>query len=215
MISLETLSTLLSIGETDLIEELILALLASPQLALFFEKFPGMKKALLRDVPRWKAEIDAELKATPVPDMLAEEFQLFQRIQLLSDREFSQQLDETLAHLERLTSPFLEKARRLLLHNDPGNLSTAQHTLFLQRWRLSLTLQTLTLNEQLLEQQRERLMAELQQRMALSGQLAPVLADDDEAAAGRLWDMGKAPLQHGDYQLMLQYGDFLLRSSLN
>ena len=59
MISLETLSTLLSIGETELIEELILVLLASPQLALFFEKFPGMKKALLRDVPRWKAEIDA------------------------------------------------------------------------------------------------------------------------------------------------------------
>ena len=39
MISLETLSTLLSIGETELIEELIVALLASPQLALFFENF--------------------------------------------------------------------------------------------------------------------------------------------------------------------------------
>lgn len=39
MISLETLSTLLSIGETELIEELILALLASPQLALFLKSF--------------------------------------------------------------------------------------------------------------------------------------------------------------------------------
>ncbi len=44
MIPLETLSTLLSVGETELIEELIIALLASPQLALFFEKFPGLKK---------------------------------------------------------------------------------------------------------------------------------------------------------------------------
>lgn len=61
----------------------------------------------------------------------------------------------------------------------------------------------------MLEQQRERLLAELQQRMALSGQLAPILGDDDEAAAGRLWDMSKASLQPGDYQLMLQYGDFL------
>ena len=209
MISLETLSALLSIGEAELIEELILALLASPQLAIFFEKFPGLKQAMLRDVPRWKAEINAELKATPVPETLADEFQLFQRAQLLSHHDFSQQLPEILEALTQLPSPFLEEAQRLLQHTDAHQLSGAQHTLFLQRWRLSLTLQTLTLNEQLLEQQRERLMAELQQRMALSGQLAPLLSDNDEAAAGRLWDMSKAPLQHGDYQLMLEYGDFL------
>ncbi|CAH6148191.1 MULTISPECIES: ATPase RavA stimulator ViaA [Pantoea] len=209
MIPLETLSTLLSVGETELIEELIIALLASPQLALFFEKFPGLKKALLRDVPRWRAEINAELKTTPVPATLAEEFQLFQRVQLLSDREFSHQLNATLQALESLPSPFLDEANRLLQHTDISHLSSAQHQLFLQRWRLSLTLQTLTLNQALLEQQRERLLAELQQRMALSGQLAPILGDDDEAAAGRLWDMSKASLQPGDYQLMLQYGDFL------
>ncbi len=212
MISLETLSALLSIGEAELIEELILALLASPQLAIFFEKFPSLKKAMMRDVPRWKAEINAELKATPVPETLASEFQLFQRAQLLlSHHDFSQQLPEILTALTQPPSPFLEEAHRLLQHTDPHQLSGAQHTLFLQRWRLSLTLQTLTLNEQLLEQQRERLMTELQQRMALSGQLAPMLSDDDEAAAGRLWDMSKAPLQHGDYQLMLEYGDFLAK----
>jgi len=126
MISLETLSTLLSIGETELIEELIIALLASPQLALFFEKFPGLKNALLRDVPRWKAEINAELKATPVPAVLAEEFQLFQRVQLLSDRQFSQQLDDTLQTLERLPSPFIDEARRLLQHTDIHHLSLHQ-----------------------------------------------------------------------------------------
>ena len=209
MISLETLSALLSIGEAELIEDLILALLASPQLAIFFEKFPGLKQAMLRDVPRWKAEINAELKATPVPETLAGEFQLFQRAQLLSHHDFCQQLPEILNALTQLPSPFPEEAHRLLQHTDAHQLSGAQHTLFLQRWRLSLTLQTLTLNEQLLEQQRERLMAELQQRMALSGQLAPLLSDDDEAAAGRLWDMSKTSLQHGDYQLMLEYGDFL------
>ncbi len=104
MISVETLSTLLSIGETELIEELIIALLASPQFALFFEKFPGLKKALLRDVPRWKAEINAELKATPVPEMLSQEFQLFQRVQLLSHHEFNHQLSDTLDTLDRLPS---------------------------------------------------------------------------------------------------------------
>ncbi|ADU71257.1 ATPase RavA stimulator ViaA [Pantoea sp. At-9b] len=209
MISLETLSTLLSIGETELIEELILALLASPQLAMFFEKFPRLKQAMMRDLPRWRAEIAEEMKNTAVPETLAQEFQLFQQAQLFNQHEFNQQLPAIISQLKSLPSPFIEEASKLLLHTDSDQVSNAQHTLFLQRWRLSLTLQTLTLNQQLLEQQRERLMAELQQRMALSGQLAPILTDDDEAAAGRLWDLSKAPLQHGDYELIVQYGDFL------
>ncbi|WP_394541693.1 ATPase RavA stimulator ViaA [Pantoea sp. SGAir0418] len=209
MISLETLSTLLSICETELIEELIVALLASPQLALFFEKFPRLKQAMMGELPRWRAEIAAQMKTTPVPDALAREFQLFQQMQLLSSHAFSEQLPAIMTQLKALPSPFIEEASKLLLHTDSAQLSNAQHTLFLQRWRLSLTLQTLTLNETLLEEQRERLMAELQQRMAISGQLAPILTDDDEAAAGRLWDLSKAPLQHGDYELIVQYGDFL------
>lgn len=211
MISLDALSTLLSVGESELIEELMLALLASPQLALFFEKFPRLKQAMLRDLPRWRAEIAEQIKTTPVPAALAQEFQLFQHMQLLSSAAFSQQLPVIMAQLKTLPSPFTEEASRLLLHTESHQLSNAQHTLFLQRWRLSLTLQTLTLNESVLEAQRERLMAELQQRMAISGQLAPVLTDDDESAAGRLWDLSKAPLQKGDYQLIVQYGNFLAR----
>ena len=209
MISLETLSTLLSIGETELIDELILALLATPQLTLFFEKFPRMKQAMLRDLPRWRAEIAGQMRSTPVPAVLAQEFQLFERLQLLSSRDFSAQLPHLLEQLQKLPSPFLTEARMLLQRNEGPELSNAQHRLFLQRWRLSLTLQTLTLNETLLEAQRERLLAELQQRMALSAQLAPVLSDEDEAAAGRLWDLSKASLQPGDYTLIVQYGAFL------
>jgi len=209
MISLETLSSLLSIGEGELIEELILVLLASPQLALFFEKFPRMKNALLRDLPRWRAEILENLKTTPVPEALAKEFALFQQYQTFSTAIFCQQLAPLLVELDDLQSPFIEQAHSLISHSESNNLSQAQHTLFLQRWRLNLTLQTLTLNQQLLEQEREKLLAELQQRLAISGQLAPVLADDDEAAAGRLWDMSASKLQYGDYKLIVQYGDFL------
>ncbi|QKJ89198.1 ATPase RavA stimulator ViaA [Paramixta manurensis] len=209
MFSLETLSMLLAISEEQLIEDLILALTASPQLVLFFEKFPHLKQALLREVPRWKAEIGERFKATPVPEALAQEFQLFQRYQMLSDDAFSDQLNQLLSALTALNSPFVGQAQTLFSHRDAAQFSRAQHTLFLQRWRLSLTLQTLTLNQQLLDQEKEKLLAELQQRMALSGQLASILADEDEAAAGRLWDMSAAPLQRGDYQLIVQYGDFL------
>ncbi|MCT2385413.1 ATPase RavA stimulator ViaA [Erwinia pyrifoliae] len=209
MISLDTLSLFLSINENDLVEELIMTLLASPQLAIFFEKFPALKTALTRDLPRRKAEILQQLKSTALPPQLEAEFQRFQQFQTLSLGDFNAGLAELLVWLNQQRSTFHQKAQELVDNNDTRQLSSAQQTLFLQRWRLSLTLQTLTLNQQLLDQERERLLAELQQRLAVSGQLAPVLADDDEASAGRLWDLTRGELQRGDYQLIVQYGDFL------
>lgn len=50
MLSLATLDLLLSISEGELIEEMVVGLLASPQLALFFEKFPRIKRALMKDI---------------------------------------------------------------------------------------------------------------------------------------------------------------------
>lgn len=209
MISLDTLSMLLTISENELIEEVAIAMLASPKLAAFFKKFPGLKNALTRDLPNWKAGVLQQLKSTPVPDDVAEEFSRFQHFQTLNSHEFSAQLPALLQWLDTNHSPFAEKARHLVEHTENGHLSPAQQTLFLQRWRLSLTLQTLSLNQQLLDQERDKLLAELQHRMAMSGQLAPVLASDDEAAAGRLWDLTRSSLQREDYQLIVQYGDFL------
>jgi uncharacterized protein with von Willebrand factor type A (vWA) domain len=51
----------------QLIEDILLALLAAPQLAIFFEKFPRLKNALLRDMPRWRERLRARLQHTPRP----------------------------------------------------------------------------------------------------------------------------------------------------
>ncbi len=54
MLTLDTLNVMLAVSEEGLIEEMLLALLASPQLAVFFEKFPRLKNALTEDIPRWR-----------------------------------------------------------------------------------------------------------------------------------------------------------------
>ncbi|OON40279.1 hypothetical protein BTJ39_10335 [Izhakiella australiensis] len=208
MISLDTLSVFLAISEQELIDELIVVLLASPQLAAFLDKYPGLKNALLRDVPRWKAEILDRLQTTSAPQALAQEFHLFQQSQTVDAAAFNQQLPAILNALQSNRSPFAEEAGKLVENSGGTAFSSAQRTLFIQRWRLSLTLQTLSLDQTLLEQEREKLLAELQQRLAMSGQLAPVLAEN-ETSAGQLWDMSRGSLQRGDYQLILQYGDFL------
>lgn len=206
MLTLETLNVMLTISEETLVEELIVLLLASPQLALFFEKFPRLKHAITEDIPRWREALKKHLKETAVPPELAEEVLSYQQSQLLPTSQFIVQLPQILALLEKLHSPFAARARQMVTDNP--QFTPALHTRFLQRWRLSLVVQTTTFNQQLLEEEREQLLSEVQERMTLSGQLEPVLVEN-ENAAGRLWDMSAGQLKRGDYQLIIKYGDFL------
>lgn len=206
MLTLDTLNVMLAVSEEGMIEEMILALLASPQLAVFFEKFPRLKTAITNDLPRWREALRSRLKDTRVPPALMEEVMCYQQSQLLSSAQFVVQLPRILALLHRLHSPWAAQAQQLVDNN--AVFTPALHTLFLQRWRLSLVVQATTLNQQLLEEEREQLLSEVQERMTLSGQLDPVLAEND-TAAGRLWDMSAGQLRRGDYQLIVKYGDFL------
>lgn len=206
MLTLDTLNVMLSVSEEGLIEEMLLALLASPQLALFFEKFPRLKHAITEDIPRWRESLKNRLKEVDVPPELVDEVMCYQQCQKLSTTQFIVQLPQTLTLLHKLQSPFAAQAQQLVDGN--ATFTPALHTLFLQRWRLSLVVQTTTLNQQLLEEEREQLLSEVQERMTLSGQLDPVLVEN-ENAAGRLWDMSAGQLKRGDYQLIVKYGEFL------
>ncbi|EMW47263.1 hypothetical protein EC2770900_4133 [Escherichia coli 2770900] len=73
MLTLDTLNVMLAVSEEGLIEEMIIALLASPQLAVFFEKFPRLKAAITDDVPRWREALRSRLKDARVPPELTEE----------------------------------------------------------------------------------------------------------------------------------------------
>lgn len=84
MLTLDTLNVMLTVSEEGLIEEMIIALLASPQLAVFFEKFPRLKAAITDDVPRWREALRSRLKDARVPPELTEEVMCYQQSQLLS-----------------------------------------------------------------------------------------------------------------------------------
>ncbi|PVZ81906.1 ATPase RavA stimulator ViaA [Serratia sp. S1B] len=210
MLNFETLDLLLSIAEEELIEEIIVGMLATPTLALFFNKFPAIRRALNRDLPRWKLQLKERVHQAMVPPALAQEFYRYQQCQLESSNQFLHNLNDTLNLLHQIASPFYQQAQSMVDTADLANhsLDDSFQTLFLQRWRISLTLQATLLHHQLLDQEREQLMTELQERLALSGALEPVLAEND-TAAGKLWDMSKGQLQHGDYQRLVEYGDFL------
>ncbi len=79
MLTLDTLNVMLAVSEEGLIEEMIIALLASPQLSVFFEKFPRLKAAITDDVPRWREALRSRLKDARVPPELTEEVMCYQQ----------------------------------------------------------------------------------------------------------------------------------------
>ena len=62
MLTLDTLNVMLAVSEEGLIEEVVITLLASPQLAAFFEKFPKLRKAMTDDLPRWRDNLRQRFK---------------------------------------------------------------------------------------------------------------------------------------------------------
>ncbi len=208
MLSLATLDLLLSINEGQLIEEIILTLLATPQLAVFFEKHPRLKKALLRDLSGWKKDLKQKLQQAVVPQQLAEEFQLYQQSLAKPTEKFFDQLPAILDKLNEIDSPFAAEMNKLA---TPATTNlAARQALIIQKWRISLILQVTTLHKELLEQEKEQLLAELQRRLALSGNLEEILGEN-EHAAGRLWDLSKGILFSSNYndRLLTRYSEFL------
>lgn len=208
MLSLATLDLLLSVNESQLIEEIVITLLATPQLAAFFEKHPRIKTALLKDLSSWKKDLKQKLQETLVPPLLAEEFNLYQSIIGQSTAEFQQRLPIIIGKLQQLDSPFYTEAKKLLA--SPSANPAARQALIIQKWRVSLILQVTTLHTELLEQEQQQLLAELQYRLALSGNLEEVFTENEQSA-GRLWDLSKGINISSTYndQLLMRYSEFL------
>lgn len=208
MISLDTLLSLLTLNSGIDLNDFLATLLSAPQLVIFFERSPALKKMLQSQLPRIKDDISQQLKITPVPDNLAVEFQLYMQNQTVTLSAFNHQLRQLVQQLVDLNSPFLPGAQSLIDQLEQPLFTNAQYNLFMQRWRVSLTLQALTLNEDLLEQQRDDLIKKLTQQLSLTGALAPLFGDED-LSNGRLWDLSRASLQGSDSQLLNEYSQFL------
>ncbi|MEA9393592.1 ATPase RavA stimulator ViaA [Acerihabitans sp. TG2] len=209
MLALTTLDLFLSINQSELLDEFILTLFATPQLAFFLEKYPTFKQVLLKRMPLVKQRLENVLKETHVPKELATEFYLFQQCQLWRLAQFRAELTPTVEHLGQLAADFYPEARLLAQAATFENAKPDEsfQLLFVQRWRISLTLRTVTLHRHLFDQERETLLDELQRQMAISGALSPLV--ENETSAGRLWDMAAGQWQRPDYQQLVHYSAFL------
>ena len=116
-----------------MIEEMIVGMLAAPQLSVFFKKFPALRRALDRDLPRWKLQLRERLQEAMVPPALAQEFYRYQQCQLENNTQFYHNLNDTMELLRQLGFPvYGEQARALVDAADLPNhpLDDGFQTLF-------------------------------------------------------------------------------------
>ncbi|QBY41662.1 hypothetical protein QE197_00155 [Arsenophonus nasoniae] len=207
MLNIATIDMLLSINELELIEEIVLTLLATPQLVIFFEKYPNLKSILLNDLLAWKKNLYRQLQETLVPIKLTEEFALYQQNLAIDTTKFFSNLPVTINKLTEIASTFVQEANYLQerISHDPAGQS-----LFIQRWRLNLIIEVTTFNKLLLEREKEQLLAELEQRLKLTGNLIETFNQDNHSV-GKLWDISKGVLTQSsnNIQLLIQYSHFL------
>ncbi|HGJ5857835.1 ATPase RavA stimulator ViaA [Arsenophonus nasoniae] len=207
MLNIATIDMLLSINEVELIEEIVLTLLATPQLVIFFEKYPNLKSILLNDLLAWKKNLYRQLQETLVPIKLTEEFALYQQNLAIDTTKFFSNLPVTINKLTEIASTFVQEANYLQerISHDPAGQS-----LFIQRWRLNLIIEVTTFNKLLLEREKEQLLAELEQRLKLTGNLIETFNQDNHSV-GKLWDISKGVLTQSsnNIQLLIQYSHFL------
>ncbi|WP_179038392.1 ATPase RavA stimulator ViaA [Limnobaculum xujianqingii] len=206
MMSLQTIELLLSISESEIIEELLISLFAAPQLAIFFEKYPKIRNAFNKEVSGWKIKLQDKLKQSEVPVSISSEFTLYKQSISSDNFLFFDRLDDVLKQLEELHSPFFDQAKKLSATAEYRNESF--RSLFLQQWRKILSIQVTTLHKSLIEGDWEQLISQLQDRLAINSALEPFLVENDRSS-GHLWDMSRGEKYRSDCNTLIEYGKFL------
>ena len=203
MVDLQTLSLLLSINETQMVQDLVSTVMSSPQVSQFMHEHPLFFKNVQEHVQQWSQSIPAQLKNIPVPDDLQQEYILYLDAQGLSAEQFTQQSADLLVQLQH--SDFHTDAQNLLLTLSQANAHNRKQ-LFIQKWREHLVSQVLSLEIIFAEQERERMLQQLELRMQVAGELDETLAPQHP---GKLWDLTATHLLQGNNSLFRHYASFL------
>lgn len=203
MVDLQTLSLLLSINETQMVQDLVSTVMSSPQVSQFMHEHPMFFKNIQDHVQQWSQSLPAQMKNIPVPDDLQQEYVLYLDTQGLTPEEFTRQSQDLLQQLQH--SDFHTDAQNLLIGLSQATPANRKQ-LFIQKWREHLASRVLSLEIIFAEQERERMLQQLELRMQIAGELDETLAPQHP---GKLWDLTATHLLHGNNSLFRHYAGFL------
>ncbi|MBE4598969.1 ATPase RavA stimulator ViaA [Vibrio navarrensis] len=209
MLGADSLNLALTIADSGIVESAVNDLMARSQLMVMAEN-QGVKSSVKNHLLKWRGSVKRRITKVCETERFQQELSLYQSVIHLSEREFFEQIDEVVKKLE-WHSAFYMQARRLLEKNK-GVFNPMFPHYFCDQWYQSLSdaVKQAQLTE--LEANKEKMLADMYQRMETMKSMDKVTDGGDEGSVGRLWDMAAAKLSKTDVSVMKRYAEFLKKN---
>ncbi|UXI04049.1 ATPase RavA stimulator ViaA [Photobacterium sp. TY1-4] len=206
----ESINLALMLTESGIIDNAVHELMMRPQLIVAAEQNPGIKSAMKSQIMKWRGQVQQRISRVSVEERFQQEITLYQEVSQWEPDYFLDHADAVVKKLEG-HSAFYFRAKSLLDREHQKHNPMFQ-SYFCNQWYQALT-QSLTEAQQTeLEQHKEKLLADLYQRIETMQQMEEVTEVGDEKKAGRLWDMAQAKLTRTDVKSLKAMAAFLKKN---
>lgn len=206
----ESLNLALMLSESGIIDNAVQELMVRPQLMVAAEQNPGIKSAMKSQIMKWRSHVQQRISRVSVEERFQREIELYQQVSQWEPDYFLEHAEGVVKKLEGHSS-FYFRAKSLLDREHQKHNPMFQ-SYFCNQWYQALA-QSLTeaqLTE--LEQHKEKLLADLYQRIETMQQMNEITEAGDEKKAGRLWDMAQAKLTRTDVKSLKAMAAFLKKN---
>lgn len=207
----ESINIALMLTESGIIDNAVHELMMRPQLIVAAESNPNIKTAMKTQIMKWRGQVQKRVTKVSVEERFQREIELYQEASQWEPEYFAEHADSIVKKLEGHSS-FYFKAKSLLDREHQKHNPMFQ-SYFCNQWyqALSKSLTEAQLTE--LEQHKDKLLADLYQRIETMQQMQEVTEAGDEKKAGRLWDMAKAKLTRTDVDSLKSIAGFLKKNN--
>ncbi|PSW20268.1 ATPase RavA stimulator ViaA [Photobacterium sanctipauli] len=207
----EGLNIAMMLAESGVVENAVHEMMARPELIVAAESNPGVKSAMKGQLLKWRQHVQKRISKISTEERFDQEIGLYQEVINWERDYFNEHVHEVVKKLEG-HSAFYFKAKTLI-ERDLIKHNPMFQSYFCNQWvqHLKQALTEAQLHE--LERHKEKLLADLYQRIETMRQMEEVTESGDEKKAGRLWDMAKAKLTRTDVNTLKSIATFLKKNN--
>ncbi|OBT07999.1 protein viaA [Vibrio sp. UCD-FRSSP16_10] len=206
MLGVDALNLAMSVADSGMVETAVNDLIGRSQVLIAQEK-PGMQASVKNHLRKWKGSVKKRMNKVSESEQIQEELSLYQKVIHWDEVQFERDIRSVVCELKG-KSVFYPSAK-LLLERQQSSANPMFAHYFCDQWYKSLynAIKQLQLDE--LEQDKQKFLDDLYNRMENMKNMSQIGDAGDEAQLGRLWDMAAARLSRTDVSTMTKTANFL------
>ncbi|MDP5253112.1 MULTISPECIES: VWA domain-containing protein [unclassified Vibrio] len=210
MLGIDAFNLALSVLESGVLESVMEELTSGYQAYALSDK-PSVKGIVDQQLSRWQHRLKrSALQASEAPEIQSE-LALYQDVVTWDEAQFAREYSSVIAKLEALDSEFVGAAQRILAEHQRSPNPMLGH-FFCHQWLASLTSHMEATQQASLEEQKQEMLKELQQRMATLTTMDKFTDAQRLGILARIWDMSSGKLTQGDHQYLQQQAHYLSKN---